>query len=91
MLDFAARNNMALKNIPGYEEIIADIQGRPVVDAETEARVDEARANCRGKGRTRDSRNTCRRSRYRSCAYIEDEAKRKHKKAQSPPPVAFEN
>ena len=42
MLDFAARNNMALKNIPGYEEIIADIQGRTVVDAETEARVDEA-------------------------------------------------
>ena len=39
MLDFAARNNMYLNNVPGYEEIIADIQGKPLPDplAETEA------------------------------------------------------
>ncbi len=42
MLDFAARNDMDLSNIPGYDEILADIQGRAPIDAQAEAAADEA-------------------------------------------------
>lgn len=42
MLDFAARNEMDLSNIPGYDEILADIQGRAPMDAQAEAAADAA-------------------------------------------------
>ncbi len=42
MLDFAARNDMDLANIPGYDEIIADIQGRAPLNAAAEVAADEA-------------------------------------------------
>ena len=42
MLDFAARSDMDLASIPGYEEIIADIQGRAPRNASAEAAADEA-------------------------------------------------
>jgi hypothetical protein len=42
MLDFAAHSNMNLDNIPGYNEIIEDIQGRTPQTAAAEAAADEA-------------------------------------------------
>lgn len=81
MLDFAARNNMALKNIPGYEEIIADIQGRPVVDAETEARVDEAfRERIAEAKEEQETDETRAEGPVTARAYIEDEAEEEAQK-----------
>lgn len=40
MLDFAARNNMDLPNIPSYQEIVADIQGQTAKSAAEEAAAD---------------------------------------------------
>ena len=40
MLDFAARNDMDLPNIPSYQDIVADIQGKAPLSAEEQETAD---------------------------------------------------